>query len=257
MTTTPKEWKSLRDRIYKIVKEMILRGEMAPGQQLTFAMLSEQLGVSTTPLREALATLTTEGLVVRVPYRGVRVASLTPDFVCNVYDVRKALEWLSWGEVAQYVKANPESIDLDIPRELLKQGRDCLAHGDLKRYSETDLELHLSVARLSGNTELASMMVGLIDKFRWLMTHTVQIEGRARHSCVEHERLVEAAAAGEANRARELIIAHIDDARDQMLDVKRGDMRSNDEHHRGDPADHRRDSPHTAAGGRRYRGGSI
>ena len=180
------------------------------------------MGVSTTPVREALATLVEDGLVRREAYRGVHVRPLDQQFVDDVYKLRKALEWLSWSTLAErYATRGDPATELKMIEgqlfDLLGRAGEMLEANDLEGYSSLDWNIHLLVARVSGNEELISVMDALMHKVRWVMSHTVVLEGRADRSHLEHEQMVKLAIAGDVAGVQALSADHIDHARRDVL----------------------------------------
>ena len=88
------EYLPLRDVVFQTLRQAILKGELEPGERLMEIQLAERLGVSRTPIREAIRKLELEGLVIMIPRKGAEVASITEKNVRDVLEVRKALEEL-------------------------------------------------------------------------------------------------------------------------------------------------------------------
>ena len=89
------EYLPLRDVVFNTLRQAILRGELKPGERLMEIALSQRLGVSRTPVREAIRMLEQEGLVIMIPRKGAEVAEITEKNMQDVLEVRKALEELS------------------------------------------------------------------------------------------------------------------------------------------------------------------
>lgn len=219
---TDGQWLSLRDRVYSELRDKIIVGEYPPGMRLQVKEVAAAMRVSTTPVREALATLVEDGLVRREAYRGVHVRPFDRQFVDDVYKLRMALEWLSWGTLAERyaVRVGPTTELKKLEGELfdlLGRARETLEANDLEEYSSLDWNIHLLVARVSGNEELISVMDALMHKVRWVMSHTVLLEGRADRSYLEHEQMVKLAIAGDVAGVQALSADHIDHARRDVL----------------------------------------
>ena len=95
LEVTMDEYLPLRDVVFKTLRQAILRGELKPGERLMEIKLANKLGVSRTPIREAIRKLELEGLVLMIPRRGAEVAEITEKSLNDVLEVRKALEELS------------------------------------------------------------------------------------------------------------------------------------------------------------------
>ena len=92
---TMNEYLPLRDVVFNTLRQAILRGELKPGERLMEIQLANKLGVSRTPIREAIRKLELEGLVLMIPRRGAEVAEITEQNLRDVLEVREALEELS------------------------------------------------------------------------------------------------------------------------------------------------------------------
>ena len=95
LEVTMDEYLPLRDVVFKTLRQAILRGELKPGERLMEIKLANKLGVSRTPIREAIRKLELEGLVLMIPRRGAEVAEITEKSLNDVLEVRKALEELA------------------------------------------------------------------------------------------------------------------------------------------------------------------
>lgn len=202
----------LADRVYLSLKAMIIRGDLKPGQKLTSRLLSTMVPVSATPLREALNALTAEGFIAQIPYRGMRIAPLTPKLLSEIFDVRKALEWLAIGEVAAH--ATPS--DIAALREIIDAGERHLARGDREGYREADLRFHLELARLSGNAELQRLINNHVDKIRWLMSFSSRTP-RVEYAQTQHFKLLDLIAQHKVAEAQAAIVRHIEEAKRDLL----------------------------------------
>ena len=213
------QWDSIGVRIYKEIKESILRGDIRPGEHIPSAVLAERFRVSPTPVREALSSLVRDGLAVYEPYRGVRAIELSHDLIRHIYEVRKALELISWTKLAELIREKPDYINLEPYYALAFRGDTFLKAGDLKAYSDTDVELHLAIAKLSQNGQLIAVMTVFMDKVRWLMTHTASLGGRPYIANAEHKVLLDAVKNGDPDGVGQLVSRHLDHAEREMLEA--------------------------------------
>ena len=101
--TDPEEYMPLRDVVFTRLRRQILRGEMKPGERLMEISLANRLGVSRTPVREAIRKLENEGLVVMVPRRGAHIAEITQQELLDVLEVRNSLEVLAIKKACEYM----------------------------------------------------------------------------------------------------------------------------------------------------------
>lgn len=149
---------TLKQRVYEALREMILSGELPYGAQIDEQAIARRLGVSRTPLREAIATLLKENLVEHRPWKGNVVRRPTASEVDGLYEVRKTLEALA----ARLAAARMTEDELAAIREALDAAGAALEAGDLPGYRRADQRFHEALALASGNRTL----VGVLDQLR-------------------------------------------------------------------------------------------
>jgi DNA-binding GntR family transcriptional regulator len=183
------------------IKHAILTGELEPGQGLVETELAQTLGVSKTPVREALKTLAGAGLVTMSPYKGAAVRSVDDDLAQSVYDMRLLLE--------------PEALRRSIPRTgNWEAARRALARSDAATdragRSLANRDFHRALYLGCGNVLLVEVLddlrdqTALVSAAAWRQTPSWQREAE------EHKAILAAAEAGAADRACELLSAHIE-----------------------------------------------
>jgi DNA-binding GntR family transcriptional regulator len=227
MTATKSEL--LIDSVYARLRDLILSNDLRAGQKLVDRDLAEQLGVSRTPVREALGRLAMMGLVEARSRRGYYVKQYTADEMTDLYDFRRILEVSAARLAAQ--NAKPEHL-----REfehLLAESAELAANpANHARTVEIDLKIHDLVARASGNESLHQAIQNLMDKVMcfiwvdWVDSATADaVSIAAAHS--EHEGLIERIIDKDADGAAERLGSHIDNAREGLTGLlrARGDLR--------------------------------
>ena len=130
----------LRDVVFNTLREAILKGELKPGERLMELQLASKLGVSRTPIREAIRMLEQEGLAVTMPRKGAEVAKMTLKDMEDVLEVREALDEL----------ANLKTIKDEFKRSM--------DSGDVKKIAEEDVKFHDAIYEATNNAKLVSMM---------------------------------------------------------------------------------------------------
>ena len=159
------DYKPLREVIFNTIREAIIMGELKPGQRLMEVHLAEKMGVSRTPVREAIRKLELEGLVNMVPRKGAHVAGLSTKDIMDVLEVRASLDSLATGLCAQRIK-DEELAELEhIHTQFIKYvGKDNL-QGSIKK----DVEFHDIIYRASRNDKLIQIANNLreqVHRFR-------------------------------------------------------------------------------------------
>ena len=157
------EHPSLRDKAYVAIKQKLLHREIQPGERIREDLLAEEISVSRTPIREAISQLTTEGLIVSLPRRGLFCASITREEMLDFLKIREALETLA-------VQACIErATDTGIGRldTLLGRYERALISGSRQEASTLDSQFHMAIAETSRNKKLIRF-IGEIGNFMCL-----------------------------------------------------------------------------------------
>jgi DNA-binding GntR family transcriptional regulator len=190
----------LRDQAYDRLRGWILDGTLAPGEPLRDEALAEALGVSRTPIREALARLTEEGLVTSTSSRHTAVSPVTLAQAREVYPIVVALEALALRLALPHV--TPAALDeMRAANQRLATALDAC---DTGAALEADHALHGTFIRMSGNSELQTMLATLISKVQRIERAFWGGADR-RASVADHERLIACMLAGDAARARDAL----------------------------------------------------
>jgi DNA-binding GntR family transcriptional regulator len=190
------------------IKRAILAGELRPGQSLVEAELAQRLGVSKTPVREALKTLAGAGLVTMSPYRGATVRDIDADTARAIYDMRLLLE----PEAVRRAVLRAAGPAADGPAGLTA-ARAALdradAASDEAERSLANREFHRALYLDCGNPLLIGVLDDLRDQTALVSAAAWQQEPSWRQEAGEHRAILAAAAAGEADHAARLVAAHI------------------------------------------------
>lgn len=208
--------KPLTDDAYVRVRDLIVSGGLRPGQKLVDRDLADQLSVSRTPIREALARLAMMGLVEARSRRGYYVAQFQAKQMSELYEFRKILEVAAAGLAAK----NAEPTHLRKLKRILIELEKMTGSPDRSAKTVSiDLQIHHLVAQASGNDLLEQAIRNLIDKvtaFIWVdWANVSMINDPAQITAAqgEHKALVLSIIDGDAKRAASLMSAHIDNAR--------------------------------------------
>ncbi len=191
----------LRDDVYRRLRDAIVDGTFAPGEQLKDGELADWLGVSRTPIREALLRLGTSGLVIAIPGRSTTVTAVDAKAAQDARDVIAAMHALAAGETAGRLSDG----DLSRMRDANCRFAEAVASGDVSAALDADEELHGIPIRALGNHALEEV----IDHFDPLIRRAErQRFSRDGHTSVElHERLIELIASGDADQAAAVAFA--------------------------------------------------
>lgn len=194
----------ISDAVHSTLREAIVVGVLSAGTRLGEEELSELFGVSRTPIREALMRLESEHLADRIQPRGLVVRRVSPEEILEVYLVRQHLAALAAGLAARRVTP----VDIAQLRWLNDQLREAPITGDLQRIRSLSFELHRCVSRASGNGMVQLFMQQLDDRIRRFPGFTFTYGTRVQEMIDEHEQLIEALAAGDAEAASRIAREH-------------------------------------------------
>lgn len=200
------EYLPLRDVVFKTLRQAILRGELKPGERLMEIQLANKLGVSRTPVREAIRKLELEGLVLMVPRKGAEVAQITEKSLIEVLEVRKALEELAVKLACERISAE----ELEMLKEAEQKLENVLEDEDITVVAEADIEFHDVIYNATGNQKL----IQLLNQFREQM-YRFRVEHLKRKEfhpqiLAEHNELIATIVNGSKEQAAGLIGMHID-----------------------------------------------
>src|SRR5699024_9439135 len=151
------EYLPLRDVVFNTLRRAILKGELKPGERLMEIALAERLGVSRTPVREAMRKLELEGLVVMIPRRGAQVANITEKDLNDVLDVRIALKNLSIQKACACMRQE----QLEELKEAARKFESMTEIGNLVKLAEADVDFHEVICRSSDNRRLNQVLNNL------------------------------------------------------------------------------------------------
>ena len=197
--------RSRSDLIAETLENDILRGRFAPGTRLDETRLAEEHGVSRTPLREAFQKLAAAGLIEQQPRRGVFVREVGAVELLEMFEVMAELE-AACGRLAASRITDLALADLDAANA---RCREAMEAGESDAYYRENEVFHQLIYAQSGNRFLASETVRLHRRLKPFRRTQLQLRGRMAQSMAEHQGIVAALRAGEADRAAALLRAHI------------------------------------------------
>ena len=201
--------KSLRELALEHLRNSIVDGSLKMGQVLSERKISEELGVSKSPVREALAQLRDEGLVSIEPQKGARVFSLSESEVTQICDFRQAIEIAAF-ELA--LSRDPSGLVGDMERVVKEMGRE-RARGNEKEYLALDTSFHQLIFEHAGNDYLTASYTRYIGKIAALRTHLAKLPQHTDLSFDEHLKISVAVRQGDLREIKSLLTEHIDRTR--------------------------------------------
>jgi DNA-binding GntR family transcriptional regulator len=196
---------SLREQVANVLRAAIVAGQMRPGVLYSVPTLAERLGVSGTPVREAMLDLAKEGLVDPVRNKGFRVAELSDKDLDDITELRALIEVPTVTALAATI---PDA-DVERLRPLAQAIVDSAAEGDVIRYLEADRCFHLELLALAGNPRLVETVRGLRAQTRLYGLDLLAEQDRLVTSAAEHHELLDALQAHDERRVEDVMRRHI------------------------------------------------
>lgn len=196
----------LRDVVFNTLRQAILRGELKPGERLMEIKLANQLGVSRTPIREAIRKLELDGLVLIIPRRGAEVAQITEKSLRDVLEVRRALEALAVRLACE--RMNPQGI-LDL-KSAEKDFEKVLGNDDITVVAEADVAFHDVIYMATDNQRLIQLLSNFREQmYRYRVEYLKRKESHQK-LLEEHQEIICAIENGEVEKATQITCQHID-----------------------------------------------
>ena len=203
----------LRDTAYERLKDAVRLQELKPGQALSEAYLSSILGISRTPIREAIHQLVQEGLLQVIPGQAVTVAAPSVQGLLNVIHIRSLLE----PEVARLVAESPEPEAVAALRETLAKMQRAAEQGDRAGWSRADTEWHDVLARACPNVLLGELTLQMRNRTHGLSVDSQTSFARLLECTQEHRQVVDGIASQQPQEAEQAMRLHITELRENVF----------------------------------------
>ncbi|MCL6610434.1 MAG: GntR family transcriptional regulator [Peptococcaceae bacterium] len=209
-------YKPLRELVFESLREAIIQGRLKPGERLMEMQLADEMGVSRTPVREAIRKLELEGFVVMIPRKGAYVSGISVKDIVDVFEVRAALEALAAGLAAE--RATDEELE-ELERSLVQISE--ADKEDLGTIVETDTNFHDIIYKACRNERLVMIITHLKEQIQRFRTTSLSQPGRLRDALSEHRAIVEAISDRNVEMAQTLAREHIENAEQSLLNAMR------------------------------------
>lgn len=206
-------YKPLRDVIFDSLREAIIAGELKPGERLMEVQLAEKMGVSRTPVREAIRKLELEGWVIMTARKGASVANLSVKDIMDVLEVRAALD----GEAAFLSAVRIREDELKEIKSIEALFEKSVEKGNFQDIIKKDVEFHEVIYKSSRNDKLMQIVSNLreqVHRFRIIYTKDYSI---TQNLVKEHIEILEAIASRDAEKAQKAAYAHIENQKEAIV----------------------------------------
>lgn len=218
------EYLPLRDVVFHTLRQAILKGELKPGERLMEIQLAKKLGVSRTPIREAIRKLELEGLVLMIPRKGAEVAEITEKNLRDVLEVREALETLA----VQLACDQITKVQIRELREAAGAFEEVLAGGNVTEIAEADEHFHDLINLATGNQKLIQILNNLREQMYRYRVEYLKNEAVYPQLLGEHESLIRAIEKRQKERAAEIVCRHIENQAEAISGTIRTKNRKKD-----------------------------
>lgn len=204
-----KQPESLAKMAYETIRKSILSGQWKIGELYNEKAIAADLGISRTPVREALLELAAQGLIIFLPRRGLLVNRFTRRDVDEIFELRKVIELAA---VEKITLASPPVDLFEIEKSLLKQCKTA-KEKDYLAFMEADRTFHTSFSELTNNRRIIAIVENLRDMIHLMGYKALSLEGRALMVIEEHQKIFEAVKKGRAEEARQAMAYHLDQSK--------------------------------------------
>ena len=207
-------YQPLREVVCETLRDAIRKGKLKPGERLMESQLAEDIGVSRTPVREAIRKLELEGYVIMMPRRGTYVANLSIRDVNEVFEIRTSLDSLASGLAAERITDE----ELERLQRLLVAIGGYIEENDMDKIVECDTEFHDLLYQASRNSRLVGIIFNLREQLTRFRSTSMAFPGRLKATLEEHRRIVEAIAQGDVAEARAAAEYHMEKSEQTLLE---------------------------------------
>ncbi len=204
-------YRTKRDVAVDAIRNEIISGKLAPETRLTLEDLSQQLGLSLTPIREALPVLEGEGFIVQLPHRGALVSPMDREEILELYAIRTGLESM----VTSHAVPRLTATELDRMEVLIGEVK--ALEGDWDRLLDRDKAFHLVLYGATGSARWLDTIETLWKRSKRYMISSTAMSGEAARIHRDHQALLDACSEGDAETAASLTVQHLKQSEARLL----------------------------------------
>lgn len=199
---------SLRNKVFKYIKFEIINGHFKPGESLVESKLAEELGVSRTPIREAIRLLELEGLVETTPNKGAVVLGVSHKDVEDIYAIRILIEGLA----ARWAAQNMDSNEKKELQKIIDLMEFYASKGDLDELAELDNRFHHIIYEASRSKILKLTLSNLHEYVQQARLHSLKVPQRLDQTIAEHHAIMDCFLEGDSKKAEKALKEHVQKA---------------------------------------------
>jgi DNA-binding GntR family transcriptional regulator len=199
---------SLRNKVFKYIKAQIINGHYQPGESLVESKLADELGVSRTPIREAIRLLELEGLVETIPNKGAIVLGISDKDVEDIYAIRKLIEGLAARWAAERINA----VDKKELEKIIDLMEFYAQKGDLDELADLDNKFHQIIYEASGSKILNLTLSNLHQYVQLARLESLRVPNRLKQTLSEHRAILDSFLSGNLEHAENALTQHVQNA---------------------------------------------
>jgi DNA-binding GntR family transcriptional regulator len=215
--TIPLKTTNLREQALDVIRQALVSGDIRPGDMYSAAALATRLGVSSSPVREAMLTLVNQGLMEPVRNRGYRVVPMSEKDLDEVYEMRLLVEIPGTLKASEWATSS----DLEHLSSLVTEIEDAARERDIVRFLNADRRFHLDLLALAGNQRLVNTVAALRDQTRLYGLEVLANLGVLDDSAAEHRQILAAVAAKDLTGLERIMQKHLHHVRADWADESR------------------------------------
>lgn len=205
----------IRDSVFSIIRSAILNGKLEPGERLVERDIAEQLGISRTPVREAIRQLEREGLVTHIPRKGVVVSGFSKADVMEIMAIRAVLEGLICSTAAVKIRAR----DLERLESILRQMQDEHTKGNHKKLNQLNNRFHDIIYRAAESPRLYDLLSNLREYINRFAQIAYTKPGRIEEALIEHGKIVQTLRNHDSHEAEEAAKQHVEKSSEAYMKI--------------------------------------
>ena len=203
---------SIREEVFKIIRKMIINGEVAPGSKLVESQLAAELGTSRTPIREALHTLEKENLIESIPRVGYVVREITEEEAEEIIEIRIAIETLAAKRASQKISEE----ELKELYNIVTLADECISNNDTEALVNLNTRFHEGICKASHSRRILEIALGLRDHMLMLRNRTQVIGQIALENNEGHRKILQAIEQSDFDAIEKTVRSHLDLTRRDM-----------------------------------------
>lgn len=212
----------LRDVVFNTLRQAILTGELKPGERLLEIHLADKLGVSRTPVREAIRQLEQEGLVIMMPRKGAQVAHITEKSMSDVLEVRSVLDELAAALACERITDS----EIEALENACKDFEEAIASGDIRMITATDVKFHDIIFAASRNLRLTQIVNNLAEQMYRFRFEYIKDSSGWQSLITEHRMITDAISKRDVATATKALHIHVKNQENSILRLIRHDQSS-------------------------------